>query len=440
MMMRINRLPQNDKTNGWNVILPNRQANAPLAGDQRADWLVLGAGYAGLAAARRLAENRPDDKIAIVEAGVMGENASARNSGFGIDIPHVTGSAQTQLDGAHRYMRLSRAALDYLGRDVKKFGISCDWARPGKFHTAVTPRGREKYLVPMAEALSSLGEPFKWLDAEQTASKVGIRHFRSAIYTPGCVLMNPAALTRGLADNLPGNVTLYENSPVTAFSQDNGIRLATAAGSIFAPQMILATNAFSEEFGFYKQRLIPFHAHASLTRPLSDDEHEAYGSLGEWGVTPVNAFVSVTMRYTRDRRILIRQNINYCPSLKTSIAEQRQVKTDHQRLFLQRFAMLPEVTIEHTWTGFVCFSYNHAPGFGRVAPNVYSAVCQNAIGVTQGTISGLLAADMACDVDNPLLADIATLGVPSKRPPRPFFDIGLRLRNGWDFWRDRHEA
>ncbi|MGI9462599.1 MAG: FAD-dependent oxidoreductase, partial [Aestuariivirgaceae bacterium] len=112
--MRIGKLPQNDKTNGWNVMLPERPANRPLDGDQRADWLVLGAGYAGLAAARRLAENRPDDKIVIVEAGVMGENASARNSGFGIDIPHVTGSAQAQLEGAHRYMRLSRAALDYL--------------------------------------------------------------------------------------------------------------------------------------------------------------------------------------------------------------------------------------------------------------------------------------------------------------------------------------
>lgn len=438
--MRIGKLPQNDKTNGWNVMLPGRQPNAALKGDERADWLVLGAGYAGLAAARQLAENRPDDRIVIVEAGEMGENASARNSGFGIDIPHVTGSAQTQLEGAHRYMRLSRAALDHLEGHVKRYGIECNWARPGKLHAAVTAKGREKYLTATAEALAALGEPFEWLDADQTAAKVGIRHFHSAVYTPGCVLMNPAALTRGLADNLPENVTLYENSPVIEFEQDNGIKVKTAAGSLYAPQMILATNAFSEEFGFYKQKLIPFYAHASLTRQLTDEEHEAYGSLDEWGLTPANAFVSITMRYTQDRRILIRQDINYCPSLKVSAADQQQARANHQRLFNERFPMLPDVTIEHTWTGFVCLSYNHAPGFGRLASNVHSAICQNAIGVTQGTISGLLAADMACDVDNPLLEDIASLGVPSKRPPRPFFDIGLRIRNGWDKWRDRHEA
>ncbi|MGI9465416.1 MAG: NAD(P)/FAD-dependent oxidoreductase, partial [Aestuariivirgaceae bacterium] len=384
--------------------------------------------------------NRPDDKIVIVEAGVMGENASARNSGFGIDIPHVTGSAQAQLEGAHRYMRLSRAALDYLERDIKAHKIACDWSRPGKYQAAVTARGAKEYLEPMADMLASLDEPFEWLDADGIAGKVGTRHFHSAVYTPGCILMNPAALTRGLADSLPGNVTLYENSPVTGFTQDNGIRVATARGSVFAPQMILATNAFTEEFGFYKQRLIPFHAHASLTRQLNDAEHAAYGSLEQWGVTPANAFVSVTMRYTQDRRILIRQDLNYCPSLKMSLAEQHKVKLKHQRLFAERFPMLPEVTIEHTWTGFVCLSYNHAPGFGRVALNVYAAVCQNAIGVTQGTISGLLAADMACGADNPLLADIHSLGTPTKRPPRPFFDIGLRVRNGWDNWRNRHEA
>jgi glycine/D-amino acid oxidase-like deaminating enzyme len=71
---------------------------------------------------------------------------------------------------------------------------------------------------------------------------------------------------------------------------------------------------------------------------------------------------------------------------------------------------------------------------------VYSAVCQNAIGVTQGTISGLLAADMACDIDNPLLEDLFSLGTPSKRPPRPFFDLGVKVRNSWDLWRNRHEA
>jgi glycine/D-amino acid oxidase-like deaminating enzyme len=101
--------------------------------------------------------------------------------------------------------------------------------------------------------------------------------------------------------------------------------------------------------------------------------------------------------------------------------------------------MLPEVSLEHTWTGFVCLSRNHAPGFGQVAPNITAAVCQNAIGVTRGTISGLLAADLATGRDNPMIADLEDLGQPDKLPPRPFLDIGVEARFAWELWSNRAE-
>jgi glycine/D-amino acid oxidase-like deaminating enzyme len=101
--------------------------------------------------------------------------------------------------------------------------------------------------------------------------------------------------------------------------------------------------------------------------------------------------------------------------------------------------MLSEVAIEHTWTGYLCLSRNHAPGFGRVASNVWAAVCQNAVGVTKGTIGGLLAADMACGVDNELISDMESLGTPAKLPPRPLLGIGVRARMAWELWRARDE-
>ena len=95
--MKINRLPKDDRTNGWSGVLAPRQANPSVAGDVVADWLVLGAGYAGLAAARRLAELHPDQSIVLVDAGEAGENASGRNSGFAIDLPHNVGSSLEEL-------------------------------------------------------------------------------------------------------------------------------------------------------------------------------------------------------------------------------------------------------------------------------------------------------------------------------------------------------
>ena len=438
--MKIDRLPSEDQTNGWSRILVPRTPKPSLAGDIAADWVVVGAGYAGLAAARRLAENRPEDSIVLLEAGEPGENASGRNSGFAIDLPHNVGSSLEELEGSHRFMRLARAAIDYLEENVTAAGVDCDWSRPGKYHTAVSERGVRDVLEPFARELEALGEPFTWIDKARVREKIGSDHFSAAVYTPGCVLMNPAALTRGLADSLPGSVSLFEHSPVIEADFRNGVHLTTPAGSVRAPKMILTVNGFAERFGFLKQNLLHLVAHASLTRPLTEAEQQAYGVADSWGLTPANAFVGITMRYTNDRRILIRHGLQYCPSQRVSDAEQQAVRRRHKALFDARFPLLPKVDIEHTWSGFVCLSRNGAPGFGQLAANTWTSVCQNAVGVTKGTIGGMLAADMATGRDNPLIADMQSLGSPSNLPPRPFLDLGVRTRFQWELWANRHEA
>lgn len=438
-MAKIQILPADDATNGWSRILPPRTPKPALTGERRADWLVVGAGFAGLAAARRLAENRPDEEILLIEAQEAGEGASGRNSGFAIDLPHNVGSTLEELDGSQRFMALSRAAIDYLDAGVKAGGFECDWGQRGKYHAAVSPRGTKRVLEPLVKELEALGEPYRWLDRDALAAEIGTAYHHAAVYTPGCVLMNPAALTRGLADSLPANVTLCEHSPVVEADYANGVRLTTTAGSAFAPKMILAANGFAGQFGFFRGRLLIFAAHASLSRRLTPQERQLLGGIDDWGVTPANAYAGVTMRFTRDHRILIRQRITYGPSFRRSDEDRRAVRRAHQEVFRRRFPMLPEVSLEHTWTGFVCLSRNHAPGFGRVGPHVTAAICQNAIGVTRGTISGLLAADLASGRDNPMIADLEALGAPAPLPPRPFLDIGVEIRHAWELWSNRAE-
>lgn len=439
-MTTIAHLPQDDRTNGWSAILAERKPKPALGRRIDADWVVVGAGYAGLAAARRLAENRTSDSILLVDAHEVGENASGRNSGFGIDLPHNVGSSLSELEGSYRFMRLARAAIDYLEDAVQRHGIACDWSKAGKFHAAVSAAGVKTILEPFARELEALKEPLTWIDREALAERLGTPHFAAAVYTPGCILMNPAALTRGLAESLPGNVTLFEHSPVIeADYASDAITLRTPKGQIRAARMILAVNGYAPAFGFFARQLLPFAAHASLTRRLGDAEHADLGGIADWGLTPANAFAGITMRYTRDRRILIRQNIHYCPSMRQSDERRRLIAQDHLELFRARFPRLPNVTIEHSWTGFVCLSRNGAPGFGRMAPNIWSAVCCNAVGVTKGTIGGLLAADLASGRDNPLIADMETLGRPSALPPRPMLDVGVAARMGWELWQARAE-
>ena len=438
--MKISRLPQDDRTNGWSAILPERTPHPELRGDAAADWIVLGAGYAGLAAARRLAENRPEERILLIDAGQAGENASGRNSGFAIDLPHNVGSSLSELEAGSRFMRLARAAIAHLEEVVQREGIACDWSRSGKYHTAVSPRGAREVLEPFRREMEALGEPHEWIDGAALRKALGSPHFTAAVYTPGCILMNPAALTRGLADTLPANVTVHENSPVTEAEFANGVQLATPHGTARAPRMILAVNGFSEQFGFHPRRFLHLISHGSLTRPLTAQEHEALGAPQPWGLTPANAFAGITMRYTEDRRILVRHGLSYRPNQRIAPGENQRVRARHKRLFDLRFPGLEHVELEHTWSGFICLSRNGAPAFGQIAPNVWSAACQNAVGVTKGTVGGILAADLACGRDNPLIADMLSLGSPDPLPPQPFLGLGVRARFALELIRNRHEA
>lgn len=436
----IKRQPLNDKTNSWNTILPSRVPRASLADNISADWLVIGAGYAGLAAARRLAENCPNQKIVVVDAGECGENASGRNSGFVIDVPHTTSSNLDQLESSHRHMRLARAATQELATQVASHNIECDWSVDGKYQGAVTDRGADSMLKPFAKELDALGEPYEWVGADVLAAKLGTQHFKHAIYTPGCVLVNPAALIRGLADSLPDNVTLFENTPVVKMESANGVNVTTIAGSVSAPRMILAANGFSDQFGYRTNAFFHLAVRASLSRPLTQDEQGAYGVEKPWGLTPANALGGATMRYTNDHRLLIRQDIKLSMQQNMSVTTTQSIKAQHIKLLRERFPSVPGVALDNTWVGYICMSRNGAPAFGEIASNIWIAACQNGIGVTKGTISGLSVADLACGRDNPCIDDLQALGPPQPLPLKPMVEIGARMLMRWEIFKNRHEA
>ena len=78
----------NPGVSGWYAILPEPEPPRILEQALTADWLVIGGGFAGLSAARRLQQLREQERIVLLDSIRIGEGSSGRNSGFMIDLPH----------------------------------------------------------------------------------------------------------------------------------------------------------------------------------------------------------------------------------------------------------------------------------------------------------------------------------------------------------------
>ena len=278
-MRAVRQLPRNDGTCGWSNLLPPRPLPVRrVAGTMEFDWAIVGAGYAGLAAARRIAELAPGETIAVIDAGRAGEGAAGRNSGFAVEISPSPRKKIGSPEAAYRKsIRVNAHGLGLLRQAVEAHGIDCDWRQAGKHQAAAEPHHFAR-LDEFARHLDALGLPYRRIEAEELRARLGTAHYRRALLTAGTVLVQPAALSRGLAMTLPEAVTLLEESPVTSWSPGPPARLSCPGGEVRARRLLLATNAWLPQFGAFRNGLVSFTLTAALTRSQTEAEHRAIGA------------------------------------------------------------------------------------------------------------------------------------------------------------------
>ena len=74
-----------DQTCGWINDLPPRTNIMSLLSNEDCDWLIIGAGYTSLSAARKLGQLHPNQKIILIDVQLAGEGVSSRNLGYLVD-------------------------------------------------------------------------------------------------------------------------------------------------------------------------------------------------------------------------------------------------------------------------------------------------------------------------------------------------------------------
>jgi glycine/D-amino acid oxidase-like deaminating enzyme len=199
---------------------------------------------------------------------------------------------------------------------------------------------------------------------------------------------------------------------------------------VTAPRVILAVNGHIESLGLYRRRLMHVFTYASMTRQMSTAEQDRLGGDPEWGLVPAHP-MGTTVRRLANGRIVVRSIFSWAPERRTSTQQVKKVGAIHDRCFARRFPMLADVSMEYRWGGHLCLSRNSVPAFGEVEKQVFSCACQNGLGTTKGTLSGMLAADLACGVPSRMLDEWRYQPPPRELHPEPFMSLVARAYLKW---------
>ena len=430
----------NDQNCAWINDLYPRSNFETVNTNINCDWLIVGAGYTGLSAARKLAQIHPNQTIILVDAQLAGEGASGRNSGYLVDTTLNDGfSSNKELENYKKKSDIYQLGIKSVKDFIKEYQVDCDWNEAGKYFASSKVEDK-KTLNNFANTLFKLGFKFNFLNQNDLKKRIGTSFYNSALYTPGGILLHPGKLVRAMIDVLPDNVKLYENSLLLNWSKyRNNIISNFQGGKINSKKIIFCTNGFLKSLGIKTNYNFPITLTASMTRELTEKEFISIGSPREWGVLPVR-HLGATLRMTKDKRILIRNTAEVCSPFAMREKNLKKRINTHKLGIKKRFPQLPDNLINSSWSGVVSRTRNGSQIFEKIDHNIFVAGCYNGSGIGVGTLFGEQIAIKASNEQSKEIQIIETRSKPTFLPPQPFLNIGVRARLIYERWRAHSEV
>ncbi len=430
----------NDSSCSWiNDLIPRNNINI-LESNEDCEWLIIGAGYTGLSAARKLGQLYPNQKIILIDAQLAGEGASSRNSGFLVDTTLNDGfTSNKELKSYKKKADIYELGVDVVKKFINEHQVDCEWNECGKYF-ASSKLEDNKILKNFSNLLTQLGYENNLLTSNELSKKLGTNFYNVAIYTKGGILLHPGKLVRAMIDVLPSNVYLYENSCLLKWSKNKDIITCNFKnGKIYTKKIIFATNGFLKSLGIKSNYNFPITLTASMTRPLTDKEFKFIGEPKEWGVLPIRP-MGATIRMTKDRRILIRNTAEIHNPFKMTQSDLYKRSIKQKIGIKKRFPQLPDNIIQSTWSGIVSRTRNSSQIFEKINNNIFAAGCYNGSGIGVGTLFGEQIALMASNNQTNEISVIKQRKKPNMLPPQPFLNVGIYTRLAYERFKARSET
>ncbi len=388
-------------TSAWTVAAEPLLATGPLEGDRRADVAVVGAGYTGLSAALHLAERGAE--VVVMDAAEPGWGASGRNGGQVIPgLKDDPGELERKFgpETGRRMWQISGGAADFVFELIARHKISCQAQQSG-WISAAPNASAVGVLRARVDQWRRRGAPVELLDRQRVAELTGTTCYVGGLLDRRAGALQPLAYVRGLARAArQAGVAIHGRSAVTKVESHAGAwRVTTAAGTVTAGKVILATNAYTDDlWPGLRRTVVPVQSYQVATRPLP----EGIRRLVLPGGHPVSDIRRILFyfRLDPDGRLLMggRGPLNDAgdPALFSRL----------EAVAARFFPQLGAPQWEHRWSGRVALTADHLPHLHEPGPGLLIGLGYNGRGVAMATRMGKLLADRA------LGASPAELGWP----------------------------
>jgi glycine/D-amino acid oxidase-like deaminating enzyme len=358
----------------------------------RADVAVIGGGYTGLAAARRLA--RAGATTIVLEKDAIAAGASSRNGGQVLTGLKLGPRELLRRFGRERARALFKASLDaiaFLETVIAEEAIDCGYDRCGHLEAAAKP-GHFAELQRDQEVLArDFDHPVRLLPPADQRAELATDFYHGVLVDERSASLHPARYAHGLARAAARTgAELRPHTPVLELrGEGGGFRVVTSRGTVQARDVVVATNGYTDGAApALRRRVVPVGSYIIATSPLRTEQ--ALALLPRRRVVFDTRNFLFYFRLSPDDRLVFGGRAQWTPATPRSI----RTSADVLRRGLGRvFPELRDVAIDFAWGGNVCFTADLLPRAGRL-DGLHYALGYAGHGVAMATYLGDVVADL----------------------------------------------
>jgi glycine/D-amino acid oxidase-like deaminating enzyme len=400
----------------WQATMPTLHGRGGRQLPDSVDVAIVGGGYTGVAAARKLALQGA--KAVLLEARNLGWGASTRNGGIAHPGYKWGPQSLTKRWGAVAARALfseSLEATELVFGLIRDNDIDAELRTSGWLELAWGP-GHAAEFPEDAAALNDFGARARVVEKDELRTEIGTDAYHGGLaIDPGGVL-HPGKWFAGLVGLAErAGADLHEDTPVRSIRKqaDGRFVVETARGAILARDVLVATNGYTDgAVPSVRRRIVPIGSYIIATEPLPEDLARELSPTGRAYFDTKN-FLSY-WHVSADRRLIFGGRVSFLPT---------SVDRTAGLLFRRMLEIHPQVAgyrVEYSWGGKVAMTLDRMPHIGRLG-GIMHAVGYSGTGVLMSTYLGTRAAEWLGGGDPPALAHLRFPLVPAPYEGRPWF-------------------